>query len=133
MGDPTFLTLDDVLAMHEYQISTYGGPDGICSLDLLISALQMPMSGTVEGFFHVDLFEMAAAYLFHISENQPFVDGNKRTGVDAALTFLGMNDVDIDVDPLLLFDVFAAAIEQQVSKATLASSLRDWAGARKPV
>ena len=62
-------------------------------MNLLQSALAMPSSGFGGQYFHKDIFEMAAAYLFHIAQNHPFVDGNKRTGAAAALVFLRMNEV----------------------------------------
>ncbi len=89
--NPTFLTLDEVLALHEDQITRYGGRRGVRDLGLLISALGTP-SATFDGrFLHDDLFEMAAAYLYHLARNHPFVDGNKRTAFAAALVFLWIN------------------------------------------
>lgn len=74
-------------------------------MKLLESALAMPMSGIEEEYFHSFPFEMAAAYLFHIVQNHPFVDGNKRTGAVAALVFLAMNDINVDM-PEELFERF---------------------------
>lgn len=61
------------------QIDLYGGAHGIRDLGLLQSALAMPSAGFGGEFFHIDIFEMAAAYAFHIAQNHPFLDGNKRT------------------------------------------------------
>ncbi len=77
-------------------------------MKLLESALAMPASGTGETYFHQDLYSVAAAYLFHIVMNHPFVDGNKRTGAAAALVFLMMNDIEIDAEE----DEFQSLMEQ---------------------
>lgn len=86
-----FLALDDLLKIHDDQIKRYGGSKGIRDLELLQSAIAMPQAGAGNDYFHKDVFEMAAAYLFHIVNNHPFVDGNKRTGAVAAILFLELN------------------------------------------
>jgi len=86
-----FLTQEEVLRAHETQIAMYGGSTGIRDIGLLESALSMPQVSFGGTYLHSDLYEMAAAYLFHIVSNHPFVDGNKRTGMVAAITFLDMN------------------------------------------
>ena len=58
-------------------------------------ALPTGQAGSGGQYFHADLFEMAAAYLFHIAGNHPFVDGNKRVALAAALTFLKMNGLSV--------------------------------------
>lgn len=88
---PTFLSLSEVLEIHQDQIARYGGCPGIRDLDLLKSAVGTPAATYGGEFLHTDVFEMAAAYLFHIVKNHPFVDGNKRTGTVAALVFLELN------------------------------------------
>ena len=96
--DPLFLTLDEILSLHEDQIRRYGGADGLRDLSLLQSALGT-VSATFDGaFLQETLFEMAAAYLFHICRKHPFIDGNKRTAAIAALTFLLMNSIEIAAD-----------------------------------
>jgi death on curing protein len=73
---PDFLTLDDVLWIHEQQLELYGGQAGVRDRRLLESAVGMPQQTFGGEFLHDDLFAMAAAYAFHIAENQPFLDGN---------------------------------------------------------
>lgn len=91
MTEPLFLTLDEVLAIHADQIRAYGGRTGLRDLGLLRWALGMPET-TFEGeFVHGTVFEKAAAYLFHIARNHPFVGGNERTALMCALVFLGLN------------------------------------------
>jgi death-on-curing protein len=91
-----FLDLWEVVRIHQDQIERYGGEPGIRDAASLASAVAMPQAGTEGGYLHSDLFEMAAAYLFHIVRNHPFVDGNKRTGTVAAIVFLHMNEVHIE-------------------------------------
>ena len=96
--DITFLTVGDVLHIHRDQVSRYGGAGGLRDIGLLEAAVAAPAAGTSEGYLHGTIASMAAAYLFHIVRNHPFVDGNKRTGVVAALVFLDMNGVEFDAD-----------------------------------
>src|SRR4030042_6190297 len=86
-----FLTLAEVIEIHNDQIQRYGGKAGIGDLNLLSSAISMPYASFSGTFLHAGIYEMAAAYAFHISQNHPFVDGNKRTALAAALVFLEMN------------------------------------------
>ena len=92
-----FLTQDEVLLAHATQIERHGGSSGIRDMGLLESALAMPRASFGGIYLHGDIYAMAAAYLFHIVSNHPFVDGNKRTGTVAALTFLDLNGYWFDV------------------------------------
>jgi death on curing protein len=89
--EPTFLSVDEVLSLHVDQIRLFGGTEGLRDRGALESAIAMPQASFGGQFLHDDVFEMAAAYAFHIAENQPFLDGNKRTALDAAIVFLGLN------------------------------------------
>lgn len=93
--DPVFLELAEVVQIHRDQLDQYGGAEGLRDLGLLQSALAMPKAGVGEMYFHEDLCAMAAAYLFHIVQNHPFVDGNKRVGAVAAFVFLALNGIDL--------------------------------------
>lgn len=95
MTEPDFLTLADVLEIHADQIRRYGGNGSIRDISLLDSAVAMAQASYGSQYLHPTLYEMSAAYAYHISENQPFVDGNKRTGLAAALTFLKLNGIEI--------------------------------------
>jgi death-on-curing protein len=94
--EPLFLELDEVIEIHHDQLARYGGQDGIRDIGLLTSALAQPRATFGGRFLHVDLPAMAAAYLFHVAQNHPFVDGNKRTGAMCAYAFLALNDLDLD-------------------------------------
>jgi death-on-curing protein len=97
MEEPVFLSLDEVLQIHRWQIEQFGGSDGVLDAGLLESAIAMPAQAFGGEFIHTNLAEMAAAYLFHIVKNHPFADGNKRTGMHCALIFLDLNGYELDV------------------------------------
>ena len=86
-----FLSLDEVLEIHSQQIERYGGHPGIRDGAGLESAIATPQSTCDGEFLHATIPAMAAAYLFHLCMNHPFIDGNKRVGANAAITFLLMN------------------------------------------
>jgi death-on-curing protein len=122
--EPPFLTLDEVLGIHADQIRLYGGRPGLRDLGLLQSALGMPET-TFEGeFLHGTLFEKAAAYLFHIARNHPFMDGNKRTALMCALVFLGLNGRRLEAQPGALYGLVDGVAAGSVDKAEVAVFLR---------
>ena len=125
---PQFLTIDDVLESHAEQIETYGGSGGIRDIGLLQSALAQPGATFGGQFLHRDLFEMAAAYLFHLVQNHPFVDGNKRVGLEAALLFLEINGQSIETTDDALIDLVLRTAQGQTTKQQLADFFRDHAG-----
>ena len=93
-----FLGLDDILDIHRDQIEHYGGSAGVRDMGLLQSAVAMPVAAFGDQYLHKDISEMAAAYLFHITQNHPFIDGNKRTGAVAAIVFLAMNNFELSAN-----------------------------------
>lgn len=124
-GAPEFLEVEDVLDLHAQQLVIYGGGFGVRDRSLLESAVAMPKAGFGGQFVHGDLFEMAAAYAFHIAQNQPFIDGNKRTALLAALVFLDLNGVVIKDPQEVLYDAMIAIAERRLGKVELAKVLRE--------
>lgn len=118
--NPFFLTLDEVLSLHEEQLRLFGGSSGIRQLDLLQSAMGNVEATFGEIFLHETIFEMAAAYLYGICRNHPFVDGNKRTATAAALAFLRMNDIRVHASEDDFYDLVIGVAEARVSKAAVA-------------
>ena len=121
---PAFLFLDEVLSLHADQISRYGGEGGVRDLALLQSAIAMPQARFGGEWLHPTLHEMAAAYLFHIVRNHPFVDGNKRTGLICAIAFLGLNEAQLLADPDELVDLVLGVAEGGTDKAQVAIFLK---------
>lgn len=124
MSQPTFLTLDEVLAIHADQIRRYGGTSGMRDLSLLQSAMGMPETTFGGEFLHASIFEMASAYLFHIARNHPFIDGSKRTALMCALVFLGLNDRRLEAEPAALYDLVSGIAAGQIDKSQVAVFLR---------
>ena len=98
MADPIFLTLAEVIEVHVDQIRRYGGQAGLRDLGLLQSALAQPQASFAGQWLHNDLYAMAGAYAYHLCQNHPFIDGNKRTALASALVFLELNGISL-LDP----------------------------------
>lgn len=124
MQSLSFLTLAEVLEIHRDQIQRYGGAPGIRDMGLLRSALAMPSAGFGDSYAHEDLCAMAAAYLFHISRNHPFVDGNKRVATVSALVFLALNGVEVEIADADLEAAVVAVAAGEWDKVTVATFLR---------
>jgi death-on-curing protein len=88
-----YLTTVEVLAMHTDQLERYGGGEGVRDYGLLESALYRPQTG-----YYADLMEEAAALWESLSQNHPFIDGNKRTAFAATYTFLAINGARLTAD-----------------------------------
>jgi death-on-curing protein len=123
---PRFLGFEEVLEIHRDQIERYGGSAGIRDAALLRSALGMPSAGMAGEHLHTDLIEMAAAYVFHIVKNHPFVDGNKRVGAVAALVFLELNGFETRIPEVGLFDLIMGVAKGEISKSQVADFLRKY-------
>ena len=121
---PTFLTLDEVVVIHEDQIARYGGADGVRDWGLLQSAIAVPVATFGGRFLHSDLYEMAAAYLFHLVQNHPFIDGNKRVGALAAYVFLAMNDLRLTADNSDYADLVLSIARGKMPKSSVAEFFR---------
>ena len=126
--NPLFLALDEVLGLHAEQIRLFGGSSGIRDVGLLQSAMGSVEATFGGAFLHETIFAMAAAYLYGICRSHPFIDGNKRTAVGAALTFLEMNGVEVDADEDAFYDLVIRVAEGRVSKASVTVFLEDHAG-----
>ena len=123
-----FITLEQVLTIHERMIGRYGGESGIRDVGLIDSAVMMPQQAFGGQRLHPTIASMAAAYMYHLAGNHGFVDGNKRVAVGVALVFLDANGfklrlttdelerITLDVaashlDKVRLTELFEAAIQ----------------------
>jgi death-on-curing protein len=118
--EPEFLSLDDVLALHADQIDRYGGAHGVRDVGLLESALAAPRATFGQAFLHGAVTEMAAAYLFHLVSNHPFVDGNKRAGLAAAIAFLGLNGLWLEAVEDELVELVLSVAKGRIDKSEVA-------------
>jgi len=119
-----FLTLSEVIEIHSNQIKLYGGHAGIRDITPLSSAVAMPYASFSGDFLHSDIYEMAAAYAFHICQNHPFIDGNKRTALASALVFLDLNGISISDPEDKLYDSMMNIASGKMTKEEFADILR---------
>lgn len=125
MSTPRFLTLAEVLAILQDQITRYGGEFGIRDLGLLSSAIAVPQATFGGQALHEDLFEIAAAYAFHICQNHPFLDGNKRVALASALVFLDLNGVTLSDPEDRLYPLMMKVAKGEAHKTDVARTFRD--------
>ena len=117
--EPVFLSLDEILEIHEQQIGRYGGSPGLRDAAALESAVATPQATFGGEFLHTSVPAMAAAYLFHLCQNHAFIDGNKRVGANAAITFLLMNDWEPTFTEAELVDLVLSVAAGRVVKPEL--------------
>ena len=129
--DPKFLSLAEVLEIHQDQVTRYGGDPGIRDLNGIKSALGMPAATFGGEILHPDIIAMAAAYLFHITGNHPFVDGNKRTGTVTALVFLDLNEYELSAPEDDLTYMVMAVASGQLDKDEVTRFFRKCAKSRE--
>ncbi len=116
-----YVSLENVLEIHDQLVDEYGGLKGVLNLGLLQSAQGMPKAMFNGRYLHRMIFDKAAAYLFHITKNHSFVDGNKRTAGMVTITFLAANDVtfvvfDQDYEQLILRTAEGKASKKEIAK-----------------
>ena len=114
--EPVFLSLAELLEIHEQQIERYGGSAGLRDGSALESAVATHQATFAEEFLHTTIPAMAAAYLFHLCQNHPFIDGNKRVGANAAVAFLFMNDWDLTFSEEELVDLVLSIASSGLTK-----------------
>lgn len=124
MAGPLFLTLAEAIKIHADQLAHYGGQVGVRDFSLLESALAQPEASFAGEWLHKDLYEMASAYAYHVSQNHPFIDGNKRTALACALVFLRINNVGIRGEKKQLKDAMLQIASGTMRKAEFAQLLR---------
>lgn len=128
MDEPLFLTRAQIERLHDQSLARFGGTPGIRDEGLVDSALASAKNTLFYG--HGDLFDIAAAYAFHLAEARAFTDGNKRTGIGAALTFLELNGIHALPDDDMLYNAMIAIAKKQLNKTGLAALLREHAKQR---
>ncbi len=124
-----FLSVGDVLMIHEDTMRNEGGLAGVRDLDLLVSAVMLPQQQFGGNYLHGGLAAMAAAYLYHICQNHSFHDGNKRTAALSALVFLDANGVTCLPGPEELERITLGVAASETDKDQLTAWMRDVAKA----
>lgn len=121
MDEPRFLTLAEVLYLHAESLARYGGAAGIREPGLVESALVSAQNTFWYG--RGNLYEIAAAYAFHIAESQAFTDGNKRTAASAAISFLRLNYLPFPKDDGSVYRAMIEIANKRLDKRGLAETL----------
>jgi death-on-curing protein len=128
---PTFLTVDEVVRLHQKLIDEFGGSPELRDMGLLQSALAMPAASFGGEFLHDSLPEMAAAYLFHLVSNHAFVDGNKRVGAVSARAFLITNGALFDPSEEEYGDLVLAVASGKLDKPAVVEFFKKHVKARE--
>jgi death-on-curing protein len=121
-----FLSFAEILEIHQDQINRYGGKPEIRDIELLKSAVGMPSATYGAKYMHTDIYEMAAAYLFHLTKNHPFTDGNKRVGAVSALIFLIINGYDFTAPEDDFAEMVLNVAKGKLNKADITIFIRRW-------
>jgi death-on-curing protein len=114
-----FLTLSEVLIILENQMKNYGGAYGVRDINLLSSAIYMPQSSFDSEYLHKTIPSMAAAYTFHICQNHPFIDGNKRVALASSLVFLDINQYVLNCKEEILYNEIMGIAQGLIQKEEL--------------
>jgi len=127
-GDCVHLSIDIVREIHAEAIKKFGGLNGVRDENLLASAVLTPQCSFRGKSPYADIVEIAAAYLFYICKNHPFLDGNKRTAMMAALVFLRLNGVEPLPDSgkweKLMLDVAGGKLDREATTRQLRKLLK---------
>lgn len=122
MSEPEFLSVEQVETLHRLALERYGGQDGLRDPAGFESAVIHPRYLWFYG--QGDLFDVAAGYAFHLAEAQAFLDGNKRTGMSAALVFLEVNGYPVPEATSELYEGMIAMADRRMDKSDFAKLLR---------
>lgn len=125
MKDYTFLDFDRIVQLNRLAVKTFGGSDGVRDRGLIESAIYQPQASFGEQYLHETIYQMAAAYYYHISESQGFSDGNKRTGFLALFAFLKLNGCDLTIPDDYLWPILLEVASGAKSKGELADFLTE--------
>ena len=123
MQIPNFIPKSDVLSIHKRQIERFGGLDGIRDEGLLDWALAQPQATFFGELLHPTIFTQAAAYLYHLAKNHPFLDGNKRTAFATTIAFLQINGYELNMTEDEVYNMVMKVAQGEMSKEALASLL----------
>ncbi|KRE16950.1 death-on-curing protein [Bosea sp. Root381] len=123
MSEPVWINVPLATDIHSEQLALFGGPAGLRDRALLESALARAPNKYVYG--ETDLAALAAAYAFGLARNHPFIDGNKRAAFGCMIVFLGLNDIDFDVEPAMAAAAILALAAGEVDEDGLTRWIRD--------
>jgi death-on-curing protein len=120
---PKFLSISQVLDIHQDEINSFGGTSGIRDEGLLDSALAQPQATFFGELLHPTIGEQAAAYLYHLAMNHPFIDGNKRTAFAVMDTFVTLNGYSLNLSQEQAYNLVIRVVQKEISKEELSAFL----------
>ncbi|MGB6296023.1 MAG: type II toxin-antitoxin system death-on-curing family toxin [Rivularia sp. (in: cyanobacteria)] len=123
MQIPKFISISEAIEIHLDQIASFGGTTGVRDEGLLESALAQPQATFFGEYLHATIYEQAAAYLYHIAKNHPFIDGNKRTAFAVMDTFLRLNGYILNSDNEQIYNLVLKVAEGSIDKKEIAQFL----------
>lgn len=126
MQTPNFVSTSMVLSIHARQIERFGGTSGVRDEGLLESALAQPQATFGGQLLHPTISEQAAAYLYHLAMNHPFIDGNKRTAFAVADTFLRVNGCTLNLTDDRAYDLVMQVARGTMTKEELSTELESY-------
>lgn len=123
MQTPRFLSISQVLDIHQDEINSFGGTSGVRDEGLLDSALAQPQATFGGELLHPTIHEQAAAYLYHLAMNHPFIDGNKRTAFAVMDTFITLNGYSLNLSQEQAYNLVIQVVQKEISKEELSAFL----------
>ncbi|MEH2037411.1 type II toxin-antitoxin system death-on-curing family toxin [Nostoc sp.] len=123
MQTPRFLSISQVLDIHQDEINSFGGTSGVRDEGLLDSALAQPQATFGGELLHPTIHEQAAAYLYHLAMNHPFIDGNKRTAFAVMDTFITLNGYSLNLSQEQAYNLVIQVVQKEISKEELSALL----------
>ncbi|MDF2576748.1 MAG: doc [Chlamydiales bacterium] len=115
-----YLSIEEVLEVHDLLIERYGGISGLRDKNLLYSAIETPKVVIYGQEMYPTIFDKAAAYLYHIVCNHPFNDANKRTGSTVTRLFLKVNGIKLSFNPIEYEELVVSVAQGKVTKQEIA-------------
>ena len=119
-----FLTVEDIMIIHKDQVNLYGGSSEIRDRGLLDSAVNAVQASFDGEYLHKDIHERASAYIYYISQNHPFMDGNKRAALASGLVFLDMNGIETEDPSEELYEMMIEVSTGKITKEKICEVLK---------
>lgn len=119
MQNPRFVTIEEVIMIHDNQVESFGGSLGIRDYGLLESAVFQPQASFNGQLLHPDIYSQAAAYLYHLTMNYPFIDGNKRTAFAVTDVFIRINQYSLNLNDQEVYEMMIKVATKVLNKQGL--------------
>ena len=121
-----FVDKETILYFHTDQIKKYGGSYGVRDDNLLESAIGQPQATLKSEYLHKNIYEMASAYGYHLCNNHPFIDGNKRISLITMYIFLYVNGYELKMDEKEIYLLIMGVANNSISKEELTDYIKKY-------